>query len=53
MPMKCQIKIIVLQNRMQRYVYFLRQKEDSIEEGNVTEVEEELRKYLRFFLQKG
>lgn len=34
-------------------VYFLRQKEESIEEGNVAEVEEEWGKNLDFFLKKG
>lgn len=33
--------VVLLQNTMQVYEHFLRQKEDSVEEGNVTEVEGE------------
>lgn len=33
--------VVLLQNTVQMYEHFLRQKEDSVEEGNVTEVEGE------------
>ena len=33
--------VVLLQNTVQMYEHFLRQKEDSVEEGNVTELEGE------------